>query len=348
MRACLHHRCLSWLSPQSISCFEAKALVRGKWTRHSLSTQTCQHQAHCLRICLFSTHVHKTMDMSCGKCTYSTSHHPNPKARGLPKRLPIPGVDHVILVASGKGGVGKSTTTVNLALALSESGEGHKVGILDGDIYGPSIPTLMNLHGEPELNKQNLMLPLVNYGIKCMSMGFLVDPQSAIVWRGLMVMSAIQRLIRQVAWGPLDFLVVDMPPGTGDVQLSISQNIPVSGSVVVTTPQDLSLLDARRALTMFKQVDVPCLGLVENMSIFVCPCCGHQENIFGQDGGTNLAHEVGATVLGRVPLHRSIRELSDTGQPVVISQPDTPHAQVYKEMAEKVIAKLGQSKAQSS
>ncbi|GFO18379.1 Iron-sulfur cluster carrier protein [Plakobranchus ocellatus] len=278
----------------------------------------------------------------------TSGHQPDHRARGLPKKFPIPGVDHVILVASGKGGVGKSTTAVNLAVSLSVAGKGHKVGILDGDIYGPSIPTLMNLSGEPELNQQNLMLPLVNYGIKCMSMGFLIDAKSAVVWRGLMVMSAVQRLIREVVWGPLDYLVVDMPPGTGDVQLSISQNIPVSGSIVVTTPQDLSLLDARRALTMFQQVNVPCLGLVENMSVFVCPCCGHKESIFGEDGGKNLAQEVGTTILGCVPLHRSIRELSDTGQPVAVAQPESPHAQVYREIAEKVISQLNSSKANSS
>ncbi|RUS80273.1 hypothetical protein EGW08_011957, partial [Elysia chlorotica] len=267
------------------------------------------------------------------------------KARGLPKRLPIPGVDHVILVSSGKGGVGKSTTAGYLFILKLE---GHKVGILDGDIYGPSIPTLMNLHGEPELNKQNLMLPLVNYGIKCMSMGFLVDSQSAIVWRGLMVMSAVQRLIRQVRRRSRDSFVC---LNTTDVEIDVNvfnMTISCPGSVIVTTPQDLSLLDARRALTMYQQVGVPCLGLVENMSVFVCPSCGHRESIFGQDGGTDLAGEVGVEVLGRVPLHRSIRELSDSGQPVVVSQPDTPHAQVYREMAEKIIATLAQSKAQTS
>jgi len=277
----------------------------------------------------------------------SSGKKPPVQARGLPKKLPIPGVENIIAVASGKGGVGKSTTSVNLAVALSQVHEGAKVGILDADIYGPSIPTLMNLDGEPELNKQNLMIPLVNYGIKCMSMGFLVDEKSAVVWRGLMVMSAVQKLLREVLWGPLDYLVIDMPPGTGDVQLSISQNIPVSGSVIVTTPQDLALADARRAVTMFRQVGVPCLGLVENMSVYVCPCCGHQEHIFGQHGADSLTADTGAHILGEVPLTRSIRELSDSGQPLTIVRPDGVESQVYKSIAEKVMTNLQKLKSVS-
>ncbi|BFZ15618.1 hypothetical protein BsWGS_18657 [Bradybaena similaris] len=262
------------------------------------------------------------------------------RMRGLPKKLPIAGVNHVIVVASGKGGVGKSTTAVNLALALSTINKGNKVGILDADIYGPSIPTLMNLSGQPELNHQNLMIPLVNYGIKCMSMGFLVDEKSAIVWRGLMVMSAVQKMLREVVWGPLDYLVVDMPPGTGDVQLSISQNIPVSGSVIVTTPQDLALLDARRALDMFSQVNVPNLGIIENMSVFLCPNCGHQEHIFGEGGAKNIAMEMGCEILGEVPLNKSLCELSDSGQPIVVSKSDSPFSQIYRSIAEKIVQKL--------
>ena len=260
--------------------------------------------------------------------------------KGLPKRLPIPGVNHVIAVASGKGGVGKSTTSVNLAVALSQIKDGSKVGILDADIYGPSIPTLMNLSGEPELNHQNLMIPLMNYGIKCMSMGFLVDEKAAIVWRGLMVMSAVQKLLRQVAWGPLDYLIVDMPPGTGDVQLSISQNIPVSGSVIVTTPQDLALKDASRAVTMFSQIGVSNLGIVENMSVFVCPCCGHQEHIFGQEGAKNLQMETGTEILGNVPLTSSIRKLSDSGQPLVIADPSSLESEEYRKIAQKIASSL--------
>ncbi|CAG5134590.1 unnamed protein product, partial [Candidula unifasciata] len=186
----------------------------------------------------------------------------------------------------------------------------------------------------------NLMIPLVNYGVKCMSMGFLVDEKSAIVWRGLMVMSAIQKMLREVLWGPLDYLVVDMPPGTGDVQLSISQNIPVSGSVIVTTPQDLALLDARRALDMFSQVSVPNLGIIENMSVFLCPNCGHQEHIFGEGGAKNIALEMGSEILGEVPLNKSLCELSDSGQPIVISQPDSPFSQIYRSVAEKIVKKL--------
>uniref|UniRef100_A0A0B6ZDU8 Iron-sulfur cluster transfer protein NUBPL n=1 Tax=Arion vulgaris TaxID=1028688 RepID=A0A0B6ZDU8_9EUPU len=262
------------------------------------------------------------------------------KMRGLPKKLPIAGVNHVIVVASGKGGVGKSTTAVNLALALSQIDQSCKVGILDADIYGPSIPTLMNLSGQPELNHQKLMIPLVNFGIKCMSMGFLVDEKSAIVWRGLMVMSAVQKLLREVLWGPLDYLIIDMPPGTGDVQLSISQNVPISGSVIVTTPQDLALLDARRAIDMFSQVNVPNLGIIENMSVFLCPKCGHQEHIFGEDGGKNIAKEMGSEILGEIPLNRSLCQTSDSGQPIVITQPDSPLSQIYKSIALKVIKKL--------
>ncbi|XP_059167046.1 iron-sulfur protein NUBPL-like [Physella acuta] len=264
----------------------------------------------------------------------------NRKAQGLPKKLPIAGVTHVILVASGKGGVGKSTTAVNLALALASSNQNLKIGILDADVYGPSIPTLMNLSGQPELNHQNLMIPLMNYGVKCMSMGFLVDEKSAIVWRGLMVMSAIQKLLREVLWGPLDYLVVDMPPGTGDVQLSISQNIPVSGSIVVTTPQDLALLDARRALDMFQQVKIPNLGIIENMSVFICPNCNHHEHIFGENGGHQIAREMGLEILGAVPLNGSICRLSDSGHPIVIAQPSSPVTEVFKSIAEKVIKKL--------
>jgi len=267
--------------------------------------------------------------------------------KGLPKKLPIPGVEHVILVASGKGGVGKSTTAVNLAVALSQVNQGLKVGILDADIYGPSIPTLMNLSGEPELNHQNLMLPLVNYGIKCMSMGFLVGESSALVWRGLMVMAAVQRLLRQVVWGPLDVLVVDMPPGTGDVQLSVSQNIPVSGAVVVTTPQDLALMDARRAVAMFSSVGVATLGLVENMSVWVCPACGHKEHVFGEGGAKNLQKQAKADILGQVPLTSSLRQLSDAGRPVVISQPGSAESQVYKDIASQLISKLNISTTNS-
>ncbi|XP_077504693.1 NUBP iron-sulfur cluster assembly factor, mitochondrial isoform X2 [Amblyomma americanum] len=261
-------------------------------------------------------------------------------SRGLPKKFPVAGVKHVVLVASGKGGVGKSTTAVNLALALSLDESKPTVGLLDADVYGPSIPRMMNLSGEPELTQQNLMKPLVNYGIKCMSMGFLVDEKVPVVWRGLMVMSAIEKLLRQVAWGPLDYLVVDMPPGTGDTQLSISQNIPVSGVVVVTTPQEIALIDARKGAEMFRKVNVPVLGLVQNMSRLACPSCGHESHIFGKDGATELAREMALDILGDVPLDIEIRESSDNGQPIVVSNANSPQAQVYKDMAKKIIGKL--------
>uniref|UniRef100_A0A3Q2PPY8 Iron-sulfur cluster transfer protein NUBPL n=1 Tax=Fundulus heteroclitus TaxID=8078 RepID=A0A3Q2PPY8_FUNHE len=242
-------------------------------------------------------------------------------ARGLPKQKPITGVKQVIVVASGKGGVGKSTTAVNLALGLMAIDRSKSVGLLDSDVYGPSIPKLMNLKGNPELN--NRMIPLINYGVPCMSMGFLVEDASPIVWRGLMVMSAIERLVRQVDWGSLDYLVVDMPPGTGDVQLSITQNIPIAGAVIVSTPQDVALLDARRGAEMFKKVNVPVLGLVQNMSVFQCPNCHHQTHIFGSNGARQLAETIGVRFLGDIPLHLNIREMSDKGQPIVVSSPDS-------------------------
>lgn len=261
-------------------------------------------------------------------------------ARGLPKQKPIPGVKQIIVVASGKGGVGKSTTAVNLALGLSANDPSKSVGLLDADIYGPSIPKLMNLKGSPDLNDNKLMVPLMNYGIPCMSMGFLVDDAAPIVWRGLMVMSAIEKLLRQVDWGELDFLVVDMPPGTGDVQLSISQNVPVTGAVIVSTPQDIALLDARRAAEMFNKVHVPVLGLVQNMSVFQCPNCLHQTHIFGSDGAKKLALTLGVTFLGDIPLHLNIRETSDSGKPVVVSAPDSPEAEAYKKVAAAVVQRL--------
>jgi len=261
-------------------------------------------------------------------------------ARGLPKKWPIAGVKHVVVVASGKGGVGKSTTSVNLALGMLASNQSLHVGLLDADVYGPSIPKMMNLNGQPELTKQNQMKPLVNFGVPCMSMGFLVEEGSPIVWRGLMVMSAIEKLLRQVAWGELDILVIDMPPGTGDTQLSISQHIPISGAVIVTTPQDIALLDARRGAEMFRKVDVPVLGLIQNMSHYVCPKCQHKAYIFGQDGARNVAKEMDLELLGDIPLHIDIRETSDSGKPIVVSQPDSPQSTAYKAIARCILEKL--------
>nr|XP_046268000.1 iron-sulfur protein NUBPL isoform X1 [Scatophagus argus] len=261
-------------------------------------------------------------------------------ARGLPKQKPITGVKQVIVVASGKGGVGKSTTAVNLALGLMANDSSKSVGLLDADVFGPSIPKLMNLKGNPELSDNNLMIPLTNYGIPCMSMGFLVEDVAPIVWRGLMVMSAIEKLLRQVDWGTLDYLVVDMPPGTGDVQLSVTQNIPIAGAVIVSTPQDIALLDARRGAEMFKKVNVPVLGLVQNMSVFQCPNCNHQTHIFGSDGARQLADTLGVHLLGDVPLHINIREMSDRGKPVVVSSPDSPEAEAYRRVASAVVQRL--------
>ncbi|KAK6481312.1 iron-sulfur protein NUBPL-like [Huso huso] len=264
-------------------------------------------------------------------------------ARGLPKQKPILGVKQVVVVASGKGGVGKSTTAVNLALGIAANDSSKSVGLLDADIYGPSIPKLMNLRGNPELtdSMRSEALPRFFFFLSTsMSMGFLVEETAPIVWRGLMVMSAIERLLRQVAWGQLDYLVIDMPPGTGDVQLSITQNIPISGAVIVSTPQDIALLDARRGAEMFRKVNVPVLGLVQNMSVFHCPNCNHKTHIFGEDGATELANSLGVEVLGDIPLHINIREMSDKGQPVVVSKPDSPEAKAYLKVAAQVVKRL--------
>ncbi|KAK6304641.1 hypothetical protein J4Q44_G00252270 [Coregonus suidteri] len=236
-----------------------------------------------------------------------------------------------VLRGRWKGGVGKSTTAskaVNLAHGLTANDPSKTVGILDADVYGPSVPKLMNLMGNPELTDNNLMRPLMNFGIPCISMGFLVEDVAPIYWRGMMVMSAIEKLLRQVDWGPLDYLVIDMPPGTGDVQLSITQNIPIAGAVIVSTPQDIALLDARRGAEMFKKVNVPVLGIVQNISVFQCPKCNHQTHIFGADGARSLADTLGVQVLGDIPLHLSIRAMSDRGQPVVVSSPDRPEGTI--------------------
>ncbi|KAM6069696.1 LOW QUALITY PROTEIN: iron-sulfur cluster transfer protein NUBPL [Theristicus caerulescens] len=261
-------------------------------------------------------------------------------SRGLPKQKPIEGVKQVVVLASGKGGVGKSTTAVNIALALAANDSTKEVGLLDADIYGPSIPKMMNLKGNPELTPKNLMRPLKNYGIACMSMGFLVEETAPVVWRGLMVMSAVEKLLRQVDWGQLDYLVVDMPPGTGDVQLSVSQNIPIAGAVIISTPQDVALLDARKGAEMFRKVHVPVLGLVQNMSVFQCPKCKHETHIFGADGVRDLAKTLGLDILGDVPLHVNIRETCDSGQPVVISQPQSDAAKAYLKIAMEIVRRL--------
>ncbi|XP_030415181.1 iron-sulfur protein NUBPL isoform X1 [Gopherus evgoodei] len=261
-------------------------------------------------------------------------------SRGLPKQKPIEGVKQVLVFASGKGGVGKSTTAVNIALALAAHDSTKAVGLLDADVYGPSIPKMMNLKGNPELSPKNFMRPLKNYGIACMSMGFFVEETAPVVWRGLMVMSAIEKLLRQVDWGQLDYLVIDMPPGTGDVQLSVSQNVPVTGAVIVSTPQDIALLDARKGAEMFRKVRVPVLGLVQNMSVFQCPKCKHETHIFGADGVRGLAKTLGLDVLGDIPLNVNIRETCDAGQPIVISQPQSDMAKAYLRIATEIVKRL--------
>jgi ATP-binding protein involved in chromosome partitioning len=255
----------------------------------------------------------------------------------------VPGVANIIAVASGKGGVGKSTVAVNFALALKE--RGLRVGILDADIYGPSMPRLLGLKGEPQQVADKLA-PMEAYGVKAMSMGFLVDEETPMIWRGPMVMSALSQMLKDVAWGELDVLVVDMPPGTGDAQLTMAQQVPLAGAVIVSTPQDLALIDARKGLNMFRKVNVPVLGLVENMSAFVCPHCGERSDIFGHGGAKNEAARLGVPFLGEVPLLSSIRETSDTGRPVVATEPASPAAEAFREIATRAVAALEQNKGQ--
>ena len=253
----------------------------------------------------------------------------------------IPGIKTIIAVASGKGGVGKSTTSVNLALALKANG--FKVGLLDADIYGPSLPRLMGISGRPQQIDNRIIVPMENYGIKVMSMGFLVDESAAMIWRGPMVQSALLQMLREVAWGDLDVLVVDMPPGTGDVQLTMAQQVPLAGAVVVSTPQDLALIDARKAITMFNKVQIPVLGIVENMSYFIAPDTGNRYDIFGHGGAKAEAERIGVPFLGEVPLTMTIRELSDLGRPVVVDAPDSEQAKTYRSIAERVSASIGVS-----
>jgi ATP-binding protein involved in chromosome partitioning len=246
----------------------------------------------------------------------------------------IPGVDAVIAVASGKGGVGKSTTAVNLALGLRDLG--LKVGMLDADIYGPSLPKLLAIKEKPQTIGGTRLKPIERYGMSVMSIGFLIDEETPMIWRGPMVMSAITQMLREVEWGKLDIMVVDMPPGTGDAQLTMAQQVPLRGAVIVSTPQDLALIDARRGIAMFKRVDVPVLGLVENMSYFVCPQCGTRSDIFSHGGARHEAERLGVPFLGEVPLHMTIREKSDSGLPVVATDPDGEHARIYREIASRV------------
>ncbi len=261
-----------------------------------------------------------------------------PGAGAAPQIAGVPGVKHIIAVASGKGGVGKSTTAVNLALGLLING--LKVGVLDADIYGPSLPRLLAITGRPQPAQGNVLQPMEGFGLKVMSMGFLVEEDTPMIWRGPMVISALTQMLREVAWGELDVLVVDMPPGTGDAQLTMAQQVPLAGAVIVSTPQDLALIDARKGLNMFRRVDVPVLGIVENMSYFSCPECGHRAEIFGHGGARAEAEKLGVPFLGEIPLDIEVRRRSDEGQPIVISDPDSHHAALYRDLAARVWAEV--------
>jgi len=250
----------------------------------------------------------------------------------------IEGISNIIAVASGKGGVGKSTTAVNLALALSA--EGARVGILDADIYGPSQPRMLGVHGKPESLDGKSLEPMNSYHLQAMSIGFLIDEETPMIWRGPMVTQALQQLLNDTNWKDLDYLVVDLPPGTGDIQLTLAQQVPVSGAVIVTTPQDIALLDARKGLKMFQKVEVPVLGVVENMSIHICSQCGHEEHIFGEGGGMRMSEQNDVDFLGALPLDKRIREETDSGKPTVIAEPDSRISQIYREIARRTAAKL--------
>ncbi|WP_163270429.1 Mrp/NBP35 family ATP-binding protein [Chelativorans alearense] len=263
---------------------------------------------------------------------------PAPPQGQQPAKAGVPGIEAIIAVASGKGGVGKSTTAVNLALGLSALG--LKVGILDADIYGPSMPRLLGLRGKPEMVDGKTLKPMQAYGLEVMSIGFLVEEETPMIWRGPMVMSALRQMLRDVAWGALDILVVDMPPGTGDAQLTMAQQVPLAGAVIVSTPQDLALIDARKGLNMFRRVDVPVLGIVENMSYFIAPDTGKRYDIFGHGGAKNEAERLGVPFLGEVPLTMDVRETSDAGTPVVVSNPDGAQAKIYRAVAEKVLEEM--------
>lgn len=256
------------------------------------------------------------------------------------------GVKHIVAVASGKGGVGKSTVTVNLALALSA--QGYRVGVLDADIYGPSQAQMLGVAEgvRPQAAEDNKFLPLMAHGLQAMSMAFMVNTRDAMVWRGPMVVGAFQQMLTQTCWDNLDFLLIDMPPGTGDIQLTLAQRVPVAGAVIVTTPQDIALLDARKGIEMFRKVNVPVLGVVENMSLYQCEKCGHEAPIFGMGGGEKIAQEYQTHVLGRLPLNLSIRELADAGHPSVIAEPDSPVSQTFAEIAKQVA--LGVSNSENS
>ena len=262
-------------------------------------------------------------------------------APGGPTPALMPGVAAIVAVASGKGGVGKSTTAVNLALGLAAGG--HKTGLLDADIYGPSMPRMMGITGQPSSSDGTTLDAMENYGIKVMSMGFLVEEDTPMIWRGPMVQSALEQMMRDVSWGELDIMVVDMPPGTGDIQLTLAQKVPLTGAVIISTPQDIALMDARKGLNMFRKVGVPVLGLIENMSYFTCPKCGERSEIFSHGGAKVEADRLGIDFLGEIPLDIIIRETSDGGRPIVVSEPESEHALTYRAIADKVWEKIEHS-----
>ncbi|MDP6603576.1 MAG: Mrp/NBP35 family ATP-binding protein [Rhodospirillales bacterium] len=267
---------------------------------------------------------------------------PAPGAARPPAAMLLPEIGAIVAITSGKGGVGKSTTAVNLALALHAGG--FATGVLDADIYGPSIPRMLGISARPTTTDDNKLEPMENYGIKCMSMGFLVDEETPMVWRGPMVGMALEQMMRDVNWGALDILVVDMPPGTGDAQLTMAQRVPLAGAVIVSTPQDISLVDARKGLNMFRKVDVPVLGIVENMSYFVCPHCGTRSEIFDHGGARREADRLEVDFLGEIPLDMAIRETSDSGHPIVVSDPEGDHAKAYLKIARTIGAKIAQAR----
>ena len=266
------------------------------------------------------------------------SHGSATKTTGGSGRIDVPGVKHIIAVASGKGGVGKSTTAVNLALGLAANG--LATGLLDADIYGPSMPRMLGVTEKPESLDGKMLKPIERYGLRTMSIGYIVNEDTPMIWRGPMVSSALEQMLRDVQWGELDVLVVDMPPGTGDAQLTLAQRVALAGAVIVSTPQDIALVDARKGLSMFRKVAVPVLGIVENMSYFLCPKCGERSEIFGHGGAREEAEKLGVPFLGEVPLHLDIRTTSDSGRPIVVDQPDSPHTQVYKNIAGRVWKQL--------
>jgi len=281
-----------------------------------------------------SVMVALTAERKTGAAAAPQGRHAGPGAARAQGPTSVEGVGAIIAVASGKGGVGKSTTAVNLALGLRDLG--LRVGLLDADIYGPSTPKLLGIKGRPQTRGGTTLIPMDGYGLKVMSIGFLIEEETPMIWRGPMVMSALTQMLREVDWGELDIMVVDMPPGTGDAQLTMAQQVPLKGAIIVSTPQDLALIDARRGISMFNRVNVPVLGVVENMSYFLCPECGTRSDIFGHGGARREAERLGVPFLGEVPLHMEIREKSDAGLPVVATAPDGPHARIYRDIAARV------------